>query len=70
MVAQQLVSGCQAPVQGRATAQLTQSRSASALAHFAGKRIAAFGGSKQSIAFTGVSLAAVLNSIGRFAWIN
>lgn len=54
-MAQQLVSGCQVPAQGRATSTVGRSSAASGLARLAGKRIATFGGAKQSAGFTGVS---------------
>jgi hypothetical protein len=52
MIAQQLVSSCQASAQARTT---TNGASRSGLARLADKRIAAFGGSNKASAFTGVS---------------
>lgn len=52
MIAQQLVSSCQASAQVRSS---NGGASRSGLARLADKRIAAFGGSNKASAFTGVS---------------
>jgi len=55
MVAQQVASGCNVQAHGRTTTR-GLSRSASALARFSGKRIAALAGSSNTSTFVGVRI--------------